>query len=360
MPFLPFVLLLAWQAVSRSASFALGWATAIYFGQVPGKRGRTLAVISLASAAWVIVMIGFALPLLAGALLELTGVIERNFQVTPLVVLGLWAAIVLTPPAIAGITVLVGFHEERSIGSWLRRVPTSYVATASLGAGVLQMVVFTPFLVVQRMIRKHALLQTALSMREDTDGDDLAKVVAHALRSLGIDRVDVEEAQGPISWPMKTVGFAARHLISAVVRGEPVRLRADGLQLFAYATNVAVLGPSDKAHRARAALERELPFDRARITWSDEARDLEDAIVKAYGDAGHDLGTLHRRLDEVQARVDRESLDIEEWNLLFRLRLQAEHEVAERQLAEAGEADGSPDRASPGRERAAAAAAREG
>ena len=31
MPFLPFVLLLAWQAISKSASFALGWATAIYF-----------------------------------------------------------------------------------------------------------------------------------------------------------------------------------------------------------------------------------------------------------------------------------------------------------------------------------------
>ena len=51
MPFLPFVLLLAWQAISKSASFALGWATAIYFGQVPGKQGRILAVISLASAA---------------------------------------------------------------------------------------------------------------------------------------------------------------------------------------------------------------------------------------------------------------------------------------------------------------------
>jgi hypothetical protein len=130
--------------------------------------------------------------------------------------------------------------------------------------------------------------------------------------------------------------------------------------LFAYATNVAVLGPSDKAHRARAALERELPFDRARITWSDEAQDLEDAIVTAYGEAGHDLEALHRRLDEVQERVDAESLDVEEWNLLYRLRLQAEHEVAERQLAEDGKARGSPDRGSPGRERAAAAASRDG
>ena len=360
MPFLPFVLLLAWQAISKSASFALGWATAIYFGQVPGKRGRVLAVISLASAAWVIVVLGFALPLLVGAGLEAAGVIERNFRVTPLVVLALWAAILVMPPVIAGITVLVKFHEERTIGQWLRMIPGSYLATASLGAGVLQMVVITPFIIVQRLIRKQSLLQTALSMREQTDEDDLAQVVAEALRSLGIERVEVERAHGAITWPMLTVGFAARRLIGAVVRGDPVRLRADGLQLFAYATNVAVLGPSDDAHRARAALERELPFDRARVTWSEDAQDLEDAIVEAYRDAGSDLGALHRKLDEVQERVDSQSLEVEEWNLLYRLRLQAEHEVAERQLARAGETDGNPDDASPGRERAAVGASRGG
>ena len=49
MPFLPFVLLLVWQVIGRSASFALGWATALYFGQVPGKQGHVLALISLVS-----------------------------------------------------------------------------------------------------------------------------------------------------------------------------------------------------------------------------------------------------------------------------------------------------------------------
>jgi len=332
MPFLPFVLLLAWQAISKSASFALGWATAIYFGQVPGRQGRLLAVISLASAAWVIVIVGFALPLLAGAILEAAGVIGRNFQVEPLHVIGLWAAIVLTPPAISGVTVLAEFHDERSVGTWLRMIPVSYPAVASLGAGVVQMVFFTPILIVRRWIRKQSLLQTALSMREETDDDDLADTVQDALHSIGIKEVSVEEARGILAWPMLTVGFAARNLVGAVVRGDPMRLRANGLQLFAYATNVAVLGPSEDAHRARAALERELPFDRARLTWSDDAQDLEDAIVQARREAGDDLRDLHERLDQVQERIDTESLNAEEWNILYRLRLQAEHELFEREV----------------------------
>ncbi len=332
MPFLPFVLLLAWQAFSKSASFALGWATAIYFGQVPGKQGRLLAVISLASAAWVIVIVGFALPLLGGAVLEALGVIERNFQVIPLHVIALWAAIVLAPPVIAGITVLAKFHEDRGVGPWLRMIPVSYPAVASLGAGVIQMVLFTPILVVRRWIKKQSLLQTALSMREQTDDDDLTETVQEALHTIGIDDVSVEEARGILAWPMLTVGFAAEHLVGAVVRGEPMRMRADGLQLFAYATNVAVLGPSEEAHRARAALERELPFDRARLTWSEDAQDLEDAIVEARREAGDDLRNLHERLDEVQERIDTGSLNAEEWNILYRLRLQAEHELFEREV----------------------------
>lgn len=353
MPFLPFVLLLAWQAISRSASFALGWATAIYFGQVPGRQGRILAVISLASAAWVIVVLGFALPLLAGAALDAAGVIGRNFEIEPLVVLGLAAAILLAPPAIAGITVLAEFHDERRWATWLRMIPVSYPATASLGLGVLQMVIFTPYLIIRRLMKKHSVLQTALSMREQTDDDDLVQVVAEALHGLGIGDVRAERARGVLAWPMLTVGFAARHLIGAVVRGDPMRLRADGLELFAYATNVAVLGPTEDAYRARAALERELPFDRARLTWSDEAQELEDAILQARSDAGGDIDSLHRRLDEVQRRIDAESLNAEEWNLLYRLRLQAEHEVMEHHLDGGG--GGAARGPSPGAEAPAAA-----
>ena len=117
MPFLPIVLLVAWQAVSRSASFALGWATALYFGQVPGRQGQMLSVVSLLSAAWVILIVGFAIPILGGALLESAGIIERNFDVRPIHYVSLAAGVVLTPPFVAAAAVFGEFHDERSLGS---------------------------------------------------------------------------------------------------------------------------------------------------------------------------------------------------------------------------------------------------
>ncbi|MGH2444782.1 MAG: hypothetical protein ACRDGD_01890 [Candidatus Limnocylindria bacterium] len=330
MPFLPFVLLLAWQALSRSASFALGWATALYFGQVPGRQGRMLAVISLVSAGWVIVIIGFAIPILGGALLEAIGLVGDNFDVAPIHHLGLAAAIVLAPPFVAAVVVFGEFHEERSIGVWLRLVPVSYPATFMLGLSVLQMVLFTPILLFQRWRRKRTLVQVPLVMREGTDDDDLLEAVRSALAAIDITDVAVSEATGPKAWPMRTVGFAARHLLGAVVRGVPVELRADGLEIYAYATNVSILGPKEDAYVARAAVERELALSDAYLTWNEESQGFEDELLEAHRSANTDLEALRGRLDEVQQRMDRASLNSEEWNVLYRLRLQVEQSVSRR------------------------------
>ena len=330
MPFLPFVLILAWQAVSKSASFALGWATAIYFGQVPGRQGRILSVVSLLAAGWVILVLGFAIPIFGGALLESTGVIGENFDVEAIHYVGLVAAVVLTPPFIAATTVFAEFHEERRIGTWVRMVPVSYPATAMLGASVLQMVAITPILLFQRWRQKRKLVQVPLVMGEGSDDDDLLDAVRGALASVEIEDVSIAEATGPKSWPLRTVGFASRHLLGAVVRGEPMRLRADGLEVLAYATNVSIQGPSEDAHRVRAAIERELAFRNAYLTWSETSQEFEDDLRRLHESTDGDVEALRARLDEVQARIDVASLNGEEWNVLYRLRLQLEQDVARR------------------------------
>jgi hypothetical protein len=330
-PFLPVVLVLAWQAVSRSASFALGWATSLYFGQVPGRQGRILSVISLLSAAWVVVLVGFALPITAGWTLETLGVIDRNFTVGPTVALGLAAAIVLAPPVVAAAAVIGEFDGERSIGGWLSRLPVSYPATLMLGVAVLMMVAITPVLLVQRWRRKRQFLQVPLVMSEGTDDDDLLEAVRTALHAIDVDDVEVRQAHGIKTWPMRAVAFAARHLLGAVVRGQPMELTADGMELYAYATNVSIVGEAEDAYRARAAVARELALTGAHLTWSDDAQALERRLDEANRAANGDVAELRRRLDELQAEIDRSSLNTEEWNVLYRERLQIEQRAVRRE-----------------------------
>ena len=325
MPFLPFVLLLAWQALSRSASFALGWATSLYFGQVPGRQGRMLSVVSLVAAGWVILAIGFATPIFAGAALEAAGVIEDNFDVEFVHYAGLLAGVVLVPPVIAAITVWGEFHHDRSIGTWLRLVPVSYPSAAMLGASVLQMVVVTPVLLVRRWRQQRKYVQVSLVLREGSDDDDLLEALRDALSSIGLDDVRVSEATGPKVWPMRTVGFAAEHLLGAVVRGEPMRLEAGDLEIYAYATTVSIQGPKEETYRVRAAVLRTLGFRDAYLTWNDDAQEIEDRLLAAHREAAdRDVEALRRRLDEIQDAMDTESLNSEEWNVLYRRRLQIE------------------------------------
>lgn len=323
MPFLPIVLLVLWQVLGRAAAFALGWATGLYFGQVPGKQGHALALISLLAAGWVVLLAGFGAPLLVGATLDWLGIVPRNFDVPWWVALGLGAALVLTPPLLAALSTWNDIHEDASVARWLSRVPVSYPATASLGAGVLQMVLFGPFLIVDRLRHKLILSQMSLTMKAGTDDDALKDAVAASLHAMGVDHLRVEEARGFMAWPLRTVGFAVTHLLGAVVRGSPVFMKADGLRIYAYATNVAVIGPAPEVHRARAALEREVPFHGANLTWQEDSQRLEDQLLEA-GRGGHGIAAVRRRLERVQEEIDRASLAVDEWNLLYRLRLQVE------------------------------------
>ena len=274
--------------------------------------------------------LGRYVPIFAGAALEATGVSRRNFDVEEIHYIGLVAAIVLAPPAVAATTVYAQFHDERSIATWRRLIPVSYPATAMLGASVLQMVAITPVLLYQRWKHKRKLVQVPLVMHEGTDDDDLREAIEGALRSIGIDDVAVTEATGPKSWPLRTMGFASRHLLGAVVRGEPMRLRADGLEILAFATNISIQGPTEDAYRVRASIERELAFRNAYLTWNEEAQGFEDALQRLYDRADGDVEELRRELDRVQSRIDVASLNTEEWNVLYRLRLQLEHEFTKR------------------------------
>jgi hypothetical protein len=323
-PFLPVVLLIAWQALSRGASFALGWATALYFGHVPGRQGRILAVVSLVAAAWVILVVGFAIPILAGAALEAAGVIEDNFDVRTIHYVGLVAGVVLGPPVVAGMTVWGDIHPERSIGVWLRLVPVSYPATFSLGVGVLMMCAFTPVALFRRWRRGIKYVQVSLVMREGTDDDALVDGIRDALASIGLTEVAVAEATGPKTWPLRTVGFAVKHLLGAVVRGEPMHLEVDDVEIYAYATTISIQGPKEKTYRVRAAIERKLGFHDAYLTWNDDAQQIEDALLDAHREADGDVEALRPRLDEIQERMDTASLNDEEWNVLYRRRLQIE------------------------------------
>ncbi|MDQ3880544.1 MAG: hypothetical protein M3295_05690 [Chloroflexota bacterium] len=333
MPFLPVILLLAWQALSRGAAFGLGWATALFFGQIPGNKGRVVSVVALIGAAWVIVTVGAGVPI-AGALIghALSLLPGDAPALDPRLLAALAAAIVLLPPVTVGFIEIAGFDRRRSLGRWLRRIPASYLLAGSIGVAVIEMILITPVLALRRRREGRTFIQVPIVISGKRGKDLLADDIERLLRSLGYEP-QREELRGPMSWPLRTMEYAARQMLETVVEGRPQRLTAGRVEIIIHATDVAITAPDRDAYRIRAAIERELALsDTAYLTWSEDSQKLEAALLRAGRDHGdrsdrRSVAALVERLDEIQDRIDRASLKSDEWNLLYRVRLQLERQA---------------------------------
>ncbi|CAN5537570.1 MAG: hypothetical protein H0V12_04050 [Chloroflexi bacterium] len=326
MPFIPLLLPFAWQTTARVASIVLGWATELFFGQVPGKRGQALAVLGMLALVWIFLVAFLAVPLPIIALAGFPVILgEDTASIEAWHVALLVAAAGAAPPFIEALAFWTGFRNDGGFHSWLRQLPRSYLVAASLGAAVLIMVLVAPVLRLQHRRRKVKAVHVPLVVPEDTLDpfiDELKKL----MRDDGLQPRQ-EEFRGPGAWPLRILGYAAEHLLGSVVRGEPCRLVDDGVNVVVQPTNVSVTGPADQAYRLRAAIQKRLSFCDPFLTWDDDAQAFETELLRVHRDADGHYEPLVERLDQVQARMDMAELESDAWNLLYRFRLQIERDA---------------------------------
>ena len=106
--------------------------------------------------------------------------------------------------------------------------------------------------------------------------------------------------------------------------------------------------PRASAHRVRAAIERELALTDAYLTWNEEAQRLEDALRDVDQATNGDLDALRRGgSTSIQVKIDRAHLNSEEWNVLYRERLQVEERAARRRSERGGACVGCADGTAP-------------
>jgi hypothetical protein len=94
---------------------------------------------------------------------------------------------------------------------------------------------------------------------------------------------------------------------------------------------MVISGTTAQASRARAIIAEHLTFTRAYLTWDKEANEIEDALRRIWDSvaAGSGADAL-ARLEAVETRMKRLELPYEEWEVLFRQKLQVEREALRR------------------------------
>lgn len=327
MPFLPLVLV--WQVFGRSTSFALGWATSLFFGQIPGNKGRAVSAASVISLVWVLLLL-FVGPLLAvGMIAESLGLVDLTTWDLDLdeVLLPLVGLLVL-PPLVTLLAELSRFYAEVSLRRWLTRLPQSYPIALSLGLGLMLMLFVTPALALRRRREGRATQHLPLVVKEGRF-EELTQDIRGWLQELTGAQARQEELRGVASWPLRVLRFAAARLLRSVVADDPVRLRAGDVEVALFAMNLSVTAPKDDVYRLRAALHKRLALTEAFLTWSELPQQFEAELMRLH--TSKDLA-LERRiaaLEVLQDEIDAAPLKSDEWDVLYRLRLQVERDAYE-------------------------------
>ena len=328
----------------RLLNSALGWATLLLFGKVEGRKQAILLVIALGSLVWILTVVGVLVPDIGAFLLAFVPVpdgVQEDW-----VRLGMLALALAIPLLIGAAAIYVTQADRRPKGfglvtGVLRGYPFTLVlaATIAILAGV-------------SMARK---VRSLVKRWEDAHVPVVVKPggyerVLDDLRGV-LDRsglpVRTRPAPAIISLPPRMLDAVAGRSLGSLVPDRLMMLVGGDLEVLVYPSDVAISGSKTAMARARAAIAIELTESPAYLTTSAEAQQIEDALAALAGHEGKRLSSSEwrRRLRELDPRIAKLAVPFDEWETVYRQRLQVERDRIAEEVEVAHVQGAAPERA---------------
>ncbi len=302
----------------------LGWATLLLFGKVPQKRQSLLLVIVFGSLIWIALLVGVFVPSVGTILVA--AVPRPDFIPEDWIRIAMLIGAAVLPLLIGLAAVFVAQKRDRSllgnVVAVLRGYPFALVLTL--------MLVLLALVGTARKLRSlaHHWTDAHVPIVVKPGGYDavLADLV-DGLRQAGMD-VTPTDAGVLLSGPPKLLDLIAGRGLGELVPDRLMILRGRDLEVLVYPSDIAISGTPALLARARAALAIRVSDAPAYLTTSAEAQHVEDRIGQirhAAASAPRDvtLAALH----EVDKQLATLTIDYDEWEVLYRERLQAEQEL---------------------------------
>ncbi len=320
------------RQAGRVLTTALGWASTLLFGRVPRQKQLLLSLITLASLAWVVMLLGIILPNVGTFLLTalpLPGFIDQNW-----VRLAMLIAALATP-------LLVGLGGLLVVDTGSRPSGLAAARQVLRGYPIAFLLAFTLFfLAIVGGVRKGRTLA-----RRWTDAH--IPIVVHAagyatmvddlemaLRESGFT-VQRRPAAAILAVPARLVGRVAGGGVRALVPDKLTTLYSPVLEVELYPSDIAISGQKVAVARARAAIASRLTATAAYLTTSKEAQAVEDRLdriiqarkmMESDGLPGRSDALL-QELRALDATLETLDVDYAEWEVLYRMRLQIERDL---------------------------------
>ncbi|MEP7040736.1 MAG: hypothetical protein ABI864_04085 [Chloroflexota bacterium] len=305
-------------------TMSLGWASTLLFGRVPRDRQVFLAAITFGAVIWAMVLIGVAMPGVGAFLLAFLPIpswVDEN-----LVRLGMLAAAILLPPILGATTLKLLKPEDqpKGVGPVLGYVARGY----PLAAGLSSMLVFLALIGLVRkvssLVRRWTDAHIPIVMKPGRY-DQLAAELDSAISDAGVD-IEVRNAPAVLVLPGRVLAAIAGEQVRGLVPDRLVRLVGRDVEVLIYPSDIGIAGKAATVARVQAALASRLTTAQAWLTNTAEGQAIEDRLAR-LADRRPDAAERSEALAAIDQRLATNDLAYDEWEVLYRQRLQVERDL---------------------------------
>jgi hypothetical protein len=307
---------------------ALGWASTLLFGRVQRSHQIFVILMLAGSLTWMFFIVGALWPGVPGYLFDATphpGFIDRTWL--SLVIL---SGLVLLPLGVGAAAYLVPTGEDRPSGL---RIPLEllrgYILTPVLGG----LLLFLPAVGITRKVRsvRHGWSDVHVPIVVKPKGyDQTVSDLQEALAAVGSE-VEAEDAPAVLSAPAWILTRIAGNNVRKLRPERLVELKGPRLRIGVYPSDIAISGPQPERGMARIAILSRLTTTAAWLTTSAEAQSVEDLLAHIHERLSTSESVTPAMVAAEFAEVDDTMLDLgvpdDEWDILYRMRLQTERDV---------------------------------
>jgi len=316
----------------------LGWASTLLFGRVPGDRQIVLALITFGSVVWAALAIGVVLPYVGAFLVAAVpapGIISEDWLRLGMLI---GALVVPAVVGIASIFVVELASRPKGVGM-IAQVLRGYPLSAALAVTL----VLLALVGIARFVHHLALRWTDAHVAVVVRAGGYEQVVADLERALDDAGLAVGRRSAPavLAVPGRLLGSIAGPGVRSLVPASLVQLAGDGFEVGLYPSDIAISGDKVRVARARAAIASRLIATAAWMTTTAEAQEVEARLERlatarsAGGEPGTasasdaqsaavDVAAELRSVDEALAVL---AVPHDEWEVLYRERLQVERDL---------------------------------
>jgi hypothetical protein len=304
----------------RILTTTLGWAGVLLFGRVRKDRQVILAAITFGSVVWAALLVGVIVPDVGTFLLAFVPVPDF---VDPLWVrIAMLVAAALLPLVVGGAILLVLDSADRPKGrDAVALVLRGYLVTAALALTLV-------FLAVIGTVRKARVLAKRWSdahIPAVVRPGSYDRVVVDLERALDDADLSVTSRDAPavLAAPGRMLASVAGTYFRSLVPDRLKQLTGSGIEVLIHQSDIAISGGKSEVARARAAIASRLTSTAVYRTTSAEAQAIEHRLEMLAHDPSNAWAEL-RWVDEELATIE---LDADEWEVLYRIRLQVERDL---------------------------------